>query len=79
MTWATPEGSWALLDDQLHQPIDQGLMVVAASADQAGAASFAGMVTGKDGRAVLQRYGFVLPGESLDPTLLEQAHGRIAR
>lgn len=75
---ATPEGSWALLDDQLHQPIDQGLMVVAASTDLPGASAFTALVTGKDGRAVLQRYGFVLPGEALDPALLQQAHGRIA-
>ena len=76
---ATPQGSWALLDQQLHQPIDQGLMVVAASSDVPGASVFTGLVTGKDGRAILQRYGFVLPGEALDPALLEQAHGRLAR
>lgn len=76
---ATPEGAWALLDDQLHQPIDQGLMVVAASANMPGATAFAALVTGKDGRAVLQRYGFVLPDETLDPALLEKAHGRVAR
>ena len=76
---ATPQGSWALLDEQLHQPIDQGLMVVAASADVPGASVFTALVTGTDGRAILQRYGFVLPGEALDPALLEHAHGRIAR
>ena len=76
---ATQQGSWALLDDQLHQPIDQGLMVVAASADVPGASVFAGLVTGTDGRAILQRYGFVLPGEAVDPALLDKAHGRIAR
>lgn len=75
----TPDGSWALLDDQLHQPIDQGLMVVASSADLPGATAFAGLAAGPDGRAILQRYGFVLPGEVLDPALLEKARGRVAR
>lgn len=76
---ATPQGSWALLDEHLHQPIDQGLMVVAASADVPGASAFTGLVTGTDGRAILRRYGFVLPGEALDPALLDKAHGRLAR
>lgn len=76
---ATPGGSWALLDDTLHQPIDQGLAVTSRAADPAAARAFVATVTGESGRAILRSYGFVLPGERLDPAILRAAHGRLAR
>lgn len=76
---ATPGGSWALLDDTLHRPIDQGLAITSRAPDPAAARAFVATVTGDAGRAIMRRYGFVLPGEELDPAILKGAHGRLAR
>jgi molybdate transport system substrate-binding protein len=76
---ATPGGSWALLDDTLHQPIDQGLAITSRAADPAAARAFVATVTGEAGRTIMRRDGFVLPGEQLDPAILTEAHGRLAR
>jgi molybdate transport system substrate-binding protein len=68
---ATPGGTWTLLDDALHQPLDQGLAITSRAADPAAARAFVATVTGAEGRAIMRRYGFVLPGESLDPATLD--------
>ena len=75
----TPNGAWALLDGDLHQPIDQGLVVTTQSQQAEAAAAFARSVNSPEGRAIMQRFGFVLPGEDLDATILEAAGGRMAR
>ncbi len=75
----TPGGTWTLIDDRLHQPLDQGLMVLATSRQRQASEAFVAQVTSPEGRAVLRRYGFVQPGETLDPALLERAHGRLPR
>lgn len=75
----TPDGDWVLLDDALHEPIDQGLVVSSHSTQPEAAAAFARTLNSLAGLAILRRQGFVLPGETLDPTLLEAAGGRAAR
>ena len=75
----TPGGTWTLIDDRLHQPLDQGLMVVATSRQRQASEAFAARVTSPAGLAILRRYGFVQPGETLDPALLERANGRLPR
>lgn len=61
----TGDGRWTLIPGELHQPIDQALAVIAATTHEAEARAFATFVNGMEGRAVMDRYGFVLPGESL--------------
>jgi molybdate transport system substrate-binding protein len=58
------DGEYLLVDDKLHAPIDQAL--VACGKDPArveAARGFAAFVNSTEGRAVMKRYGFLLPGE----------------
>lgn len=61
---AGDEGRWALLPETLHNPIDQALAVVSRTAHPDAARQFAAYVNSPAGRAVMRRYGFVLPGET---------------
>jgi molybdate transport system substrate-binding protein len=64
-------GEWTEVPAELHDPIDQALVVCKngkAGAD-AGKA-FVAFVQSPGGRAVMRKYGFLLPGESL----AESAH-----
>jgi len=59
-------GSWTLLDEQLHEPLEQRLVVTTDDPARARVAErFIEHVTGEDGRAVMRRYGFL--GEGEDP------------
>jgi molybdate transport system substrate-binding protein len=59
-----PEITWTLIDESLHQPLDQALAVVASSPQPEAAGEFARFVNSELGRPVMIRYGFVLPGEA---------------
>jgi molybdate transport system substrate-binding protein len=52
------------IDPALHAPLDQAVAVVRRSARPALALAFIRFVNGPEGRAVMTRYGFLLPGES---------------
>jgi molybdate transport system substrate-binding protein len=57
-------GSWALIDPSLHEPLEQALVVTGVDpARKRAATAFADHVSSPDGRAVMNRYGFVLPDE----------------
>jgi molybdate transport system substrate-binding protein len=58
-------GTWQLVDEQLHQPIDQELVACSAGNNRAGGRRFAAYVSSAGGRASMKRFGFLLPGESL--------------
>jgi molybdate transport system substrate-binding protein len=58
-----PEISWTLIDDQLHDPLDQALGVVAGSPHAELARQFAQFVNGEIGRPIMRKYGFILRGE----------------
>lgn len=57
-------GRYLLVDDTLHKPIDQA-MVVCGKTPSEGARKFHEFVNSEEGRALMRRYGFLLPGESL--------------
>jgi molybdate transport system substrate-binding protein len=59
-----PEITWTLLDDSLHQPLDQALAVVTSSPRPEVASEFASFINGEQGRPVMRLYGFILPGET---------------
>lgn len=61
-----PEITWTLIDDSLHAPLDQALAVMAYSPRQAEARRFAAFINGPEGRPIMQRYGFMLPGEAVN-------------
>jgi molybdate transport system substrate-binding protein len=55
------EGRYIEVDERLHQPIDQALAIVKASARQDMARRFVNFVLGDEGQAILQQYGYSLP------------------
>ena len=59
------KGAYLLIDDKLHQPLEQGYIITKRAADNPLARRFADFMDSKDARATMARYGFVLPGESL--------------
>jgi molybdate transport system substrate-binding protein len=60
------DGEWTLVDGDLHAPIDQALAVIAGTPREAEARAFADFVMSDEGREIMRRYGFVLPGEPLE-------------
>lgn len=57
------QGGYALIDDALHQPLEQGFILTRRAADKPAAARFAAFVEGEAARAIMRRYGFAPPGE----------------
>ncbi|HSO76206.1 MAG TPA: molybdate ABC transporter substrate-binding protein [Blastocatellia bacterium] len=60
-------GTWKLIPAELHNPLNQTLAVLKGASNEAGARKFAAFVNGPEGRSVMRRYGFVLPGEEPAP------------
>ncbi len=64
----TSGGSYALIDPELHAPLDQA-MVVCSGGSGGGkpneARSFVEFVSSDAGRTLMRKYGFLLPGETL--------------
>lgn len=66
------DGTWVLLDEELHEPLQQDLVVVAEDPDRAALANaFIDYVNSEDGRQVMRRFGFLLPGEEPTEVLAE--------
>ncbi|MCS7207218.1 MAG: molybdate ABC transporter substrate-binding protein [Dehalococcoidia bacterium] len=57
-------GKWYLIPEEVHAPIEQGIVVVKGTRQEAQARRFVQFVLGAEGRAILQRYGFVVPHAS---------------
>ena len=60
-------GNWKLVPIELHNPLNQTLAVIKGAKDEAAARKFAAFINGPEGRGVMRRYGFVLPGEEAAP------------
>ncbi len=58
------KGRWVLVPEELHRPLDQALAVVKGAPNEQDARAFAAYVNGPEGRPVMRKYGFVLPGET---------------
>lgn len=57
-------GAWVPVDEALHDPLQQDLVVTARDDGHVAAArAFADLVASDAGREVMRRYGFLLPGE----------------
>jgi molybdate transport system substrate-binding protein len=65
LAFGTVDGSWAVVDDALHEPIDQALVVCNNGTNRAGARRLKTFLEGPEGRAILRRFGFLLAGETL--------------
>ncbi|WP_394849287.1 molybdate ABC transporter substrate-binding protein [Pendulispora brunnea] len=65
-------GAYVPIDPGLHAPLDQKLVVCKGGSREEGrprkhASGFADYVGSEEGRAIMKRYGFLLPGESPAP------------
>ncbi|MDZ7595074.1 MAG: molybdate ABC transporter substrate-binding protein [Thiobacillus sp.] len=58
------QGGYWLIPDTLHQPLEQGFIVTARARNNASARRFADYMGSEVARAVMVKYGFVLPGEA---------------
>jgi len=56
-------GRWRLIPQELHEPIDQALAVIRGTKHEAAARAFAAFINGPQGRPIMVKYGFILPGE----------------
>lgn len=61
------DNPWRLVDDDLHRPIEQALVVCNHGQNEDGGRAFSEFVSSEKGRAILRQHGFLLPGESLPP------------
>ena len=57
------QGSYALIPDKLHQPLEQGFIITKRAAANPLAQAFARFMAGQEARAIMSRYGVVLPGK----------------
>jgi molybdate transport system substrate-binding protein len=65
LSLAIANGSpYKLIPTDLHKPLEQALVVTSSGDPGAVAAAFASFLSGAEGRKVMVRYGFVLPGEA---------------
>jgi len=58
------QGSYALIPDHLHQPLEQGYVITQRAAGNPLARRFADYMASPEARRVMVRYGFALPGEA---------------
>lgn len=57
------KGGYGLIPENLHQPLEQGYVITKRAAGNPLAKRFADYMATKPARAVMTKYGFVLPGE----------------
>jgi molybdate transport system substrate-binding protein len=60
----TSKGGYWLIPDNLHEPLEQGFIITKRAEGNALAKRFADYMGSKPARAVMTKYGFVLPGEA---------------
>ena len=60
---SVPEVSYTLIDARLHDPLNQKLTVLKRSRLADAARAFIAFVNGSQGRPIMKKYGFALPGE----------------
>jgi molybdate transport system substrate-binding protein len=60
-----PLGSYWLIPQDAHPSIDQGVVIIKASKNQDGGRKFLDLIQTSAAKAIMKRYGFVLPGETV--------------
>ena len=55
-------GRYVIVPQELYTPLDQALAVIKGTKNEAAARAFAAFIAGPQGREVLQKYGFTVPG-----------------
>lgn len=57
-------GRWTLIPEELHKPLNQALAVIKGARLEKAARQFAEFINGAQGRPIMRKYGFILPGEA---------------
>ena len=57
------DGRWVLVPQELHRPLDQALGVIRGTRQEQAARSFASFINSAEGREIMRKHGFTLPGE----------------
>jgi molybdate transport system substrate-binding protein len=57
------KGHWRLIPDDLHRPLKQALAVIKNTSHENEARQFAAFINSAQGRPIMRKYGFILPGE----------------
>lgn len=60
----TSKGGYWLIPDKLHQPLEQGYVITKHAESNVTAKRFADYMSSKPARAVMTKYGFVLPEDA---------------
>jgi len=58
------KGTWAMVDESLYAAIDQALVVCKHGTNAAGARRLKAFLEAPAGRAILRKFGFLMPGEA---------------
>jgi molybdate transport system substrate-binding protein len=61
----TAKGKHTDIEESLHEPIDQAIAVCEQSKQKAAAADFISFVNSAEGRVLMKKSGFLLPGEAV--------------
>lgn len=59
------KGAYSEISEELHDPLDQAMGICEISKQKTKAADFVAFVNSTDGREIMTRHGFLLPGEAL--------------
>jgi molybdate transport system substrate-binding protein len=59
------KGRWILIPEELHKPLDQALAVLKRTRREQQARKFIAFINSEQGRPIMRKYGFVLPGEPI--------------
>ncbi len=61
------DGRWTLIPQNLYAPLDQAMAIIVTTSNPSAARQFTAFVNGDEGRAIMRRYGLLLPGEEYNP------------
>lgn len=59
------KGGYTLIPENLHEPLEQGFIITQKGAEKALARRFADYMDSQTARALMKKYGFALPGETV--------------
>jgi molybdate transport system substrate-binding protein len=60
-------GQWTLVSEALHKPLEQMLAIPKNAPHPEAARHFAAFINSEQGRPIMQKYGFIVPGENPIP------------
>jgi molybdate transport system substrate-binding protein len=63
----TDGGSFLKIEADMHEPLDQQLVVCGTGEEAEHARKLGEFINSREGREIMTRYGFVLPGETMKP------------